>query len=185
MCVCKCTCVCVCVCVCIRWGKQGSAHYQLSIKTLLSKLKREKERARLCVCLCVCLCVSVCVCVCVCAWMCVGLWESVQCSATLTPPERVYIIHRYIYGSITYRLTWMWASIYICGSIRYTHTHLLQPDATAQHCNLHTCREKDFPKGLFDLKGPKLNVLIRDKISFVSIAHLTSGGRSCWWALYR
>jgi len=29
------------------------------------------------------------------------------------------------------------------------------------------------------------NVLIRDKISFVGVAHLTHGGRSCSWALYR
>jgi len=29
------------------------------------------------------------------------------------------------------------------------------------------------------------NVLIRDKISFVGVAHLTRGGRSCSWALYR
>jgi len=34
-------------------------------------------------------------------------------------------------------------------------------------------------------KGPKLNVLIHDKISFVGVAHLTRGGRSCSWALYR
>jgi len=34
-------------------------------------------------------------------------------------------------------------------------------------------------------KGPKLNVVIRDKISFVGVAHLTRGGRSCSWALYR
>jgi len=27
--------------------------------------------------------------------------------------------------------------------------------------------------------------LIRDKISFVGVAHLTRGGRSCSWALYR
>jgi len=46
-------------------------------------------------------------------------------------------------------------------------------------------REKDFPKGTFDLKGPELNVLIGDKISFVGVAHLTRGGRSCSWALYR
>ena len=45
-------------------------------------------------------------------------------------------------------------------------------------------RGKDFPKGMFDSKGPKLNVLIRDKISFVGVAHLTHGGRSCSWALY-
>jgi len=45
-------------------------------------------------------------------------------------------------------------------------------------------REKDFPKGTFDLQGPKLNVLIRDKIYFVGIAQLTRGGRSCSWALY-
>jgi len=29
------------------------------------------------------------------------------------------------------------------------------------------------------------HVLIRDKISFVSVAHLTRGDRSCSWALYR
>jgi len=46
-------------------------------------------------------------------------------------------------------------------------------------------RKKDFPKGTFDLKGAKLNVLICDKISFVGVAHLTRGGRSCSWALYR
>ena len=34
-------------------------------------------------------------------------------------------------------------------------------------------------------KGPKLNVLIRDKILFVGVALLTCGGRSCSWALYR
>ena len=38
-------------------------------------------------------------------------------------------------------------------------------------------------------EGPKLNVLIRDKISFVGVAHLgvahlTRGGRSCSMALY-
>ena len=46
-------------------------------------------------------------------------------------------------------------------------------------------RKKDLPKGTFNLKGPKRNVLIRDKISFVGVAHLTRGGRSCLWALYR
>jgi len=30
-----------------------------------------------------------------------------------------------------------------------------------------------------------IDVLIRDKISFVGVAHLTRGGRSCSWALYR
>ena len=53
---------------------------------------------------------------------------------------------------------------------------------------------KDFSKGTFDLERPKLNVLIRDKILFVGVAHLTRGGRfflralyrrSCSWALYR
>jgi len=34
--------------------------------------------------------------------------------------------------------------------------------------------------------GEKLDVLIRDKISFVGVAHLTArGGRSCSWALDR
>ena len=33
--------------------------------------------------------------------------------------------------------------------------------------------------------GSKLNVLMRDKISFVGVAHLTHGGRSCSWAFYR
>jgi len=46
-------------------------------------------------------------------------------------------------------------------------------------------REKDFPKGTFNLKGTKLNVLIRDNILFVGVDHLTCGGRSCSWALYR
>ena len=41
-------------------------------------------------------------------------------------------------------------------------------------------REKDFPKRMFDLEGPKLNVLIRGK----SVAHLKCGSRSCSWALY-
>jgi len=45
--------------------------------------------------------------------------------------------------------------------------------------------KKDFPNGTFDLKGPKLNVLIRDKISFDSVAHLMRGDRSCLCALYR
>jgi len=45
--------------------------------------------------------------------------------------------------------------------------------------------DKDFPKGTFDLKEPELNVPIRDKISFVGVAHLTRGGRSCSWALCR
>ena len=38
---------------------------------------------------------------------------------------------------------------------------------------------------MFDLEGPELNVLIRDKISFVGVAHLMCGGRSCSWVLYR
>jgi len=46
-------------------------------------------------------------------------------------------------------------------------------------------REQVFPKGTFDLNGPKINVLVRDKISFVGVAYLTRGGRSCSWALYR
>ena len=46
-------------------------------------------------------------------------------------------------------------------------------------------RTKDFPKGTYDLKGSELNVLIRQKISFVGVAHLTRGDRSCSWALYR
>ena len=45
--------------------------------------------------------------------------------------------------------------------------------------------KKDVPKGTFDRKGPKLNVLICDKIVFVGVAHLTRGGRSCSWAPYR
>ena len=45
-------------------------------------------------------------------------------------------------------------------------------------------REKDFPKRTFDLKGTKLNVPIRGKISFVGVAHFTCGGRSCLWVLY-
>ena len=36
-----------------------------------------------------------------------------------------------------------------------------------------------------DLKGPKLNVLIRDRISFVSASHLTCVVRSCSMSLYR
>ena len=44
---------------------------------------------------------------------------------------------------------------------------------------------KDFPKGTLYRKGLKLNVFIRDKISFVTVAHLTRGGCSCLWALYR
>ena len=43
--------------------------------------------------------------------------------------------------------------------------------------------KKDFPKDTFDLNGPKINVLIRDKISFVGAAHLTRGRRSCSWEL--
>ena len=39
-------------------------------------------------------------------------------------------------------------------------------------------------RGTLDLKGTKLNVLIRDKISVVGVALLTSGSRSCSWALY-
>jgi hypothetical protein len=38
---------------------------------------------------------------------------------------------------------------------------------------------------MFKLKGPKLNVQIRDKILLMGVAHLTRGGRSCLWALYR
>jgi len=34
-------------------------------------------------------------------------------------------------------------------------------------------------------KERKLNVLIRDKISFVGVAHWTHGSRSCSWVLYR
>ena len=45
--------------------------------------------------------------------------------------------------------------------------------------------KKTFQKVRLTYKGPKLNVLIRDKISFVGGAHLTRGGRSCLWALYR
>ena len=44
---------------------------------------------------------------------------------------------------------------------------------------------KTFQKVRLTQKGPKLNVLIRDKISFVGVTHLTRGGRSCSWALYR
>jgi len=40
-------------------------------------------------------------------------------------------------------------------------------------------------EGTFDLKWPKLNVLLRDKFSFVGVAHLTRGDRSCLWALCR
>jgi len=35
-------------------------------------------------------------------------------------------------------------------------------------------REKDFPKGTFDLQGPELNVLIRDKIYFVGVQLICS-----------
>jgi len=45
--------------------------------------------------------------------------------------------------------------------------------------------KKDFPKGTCDLKEPKLNFLIRDKIPFAGVDHLTRSGRSCSWALYR
>jgi len=42
---------------------------------------------------------------------------------------------------------------------------------------------------MFDLKGPKLNILICNKISFVGVqvAHMTRGGRTCSssWVLYR
>ena len=44
--------------------------------------------------------------------------------------------------------------------------------------------KKTFQKGTFDLKGPKLNVLIRDKISFVGVAHLTRGDVILIWRLY-
>jgi len=45
--------------------------------------------------------------------------------------------------------------------------------------------KKDFWKGSFDLKGPKLNILIRDKISFMGVAHLTRGGKILLVGLYR
>jgi len=35
----------------------------------------------------------------------------------------------------------------------------------------------------FNLKGPKVNVLIRDNILFKGVARLTRGGRSCSLAL--
>jgi len=38
---------------------------------------------------------------------------------------------------------------------------------------------------LFNTLRRLINVLIRDKISFVGVAHLTRGGRSGSWALYR
>ena len=45
--------------------------------------------------------------------------------------------------------------------------------------------KKTFQKVRLTWKGPKLNVLIGDKISFVGAAHLTRGSRSCSWAFYR
>ena len=42
---------------------------------------------------------------------------------------------------------------------------------------------KRLSKGHVWAVRPKLNVLIRDKISFVCINHLTSAGKSCSWAL--
>jgi len=45
--------------------------------------------------------------------------------------------------------------------------------------------KKTFQKIRLTYKVSKLNVLIRDKISFVGVVHLTRGGRSCLWALYR
>jgi len=46
-------------------------------------------------------------------------------------------------------------------------------------------KKKTFQKVRLAQKGPTSNVLIRDKISFVGVAHLTRGGGSCSWALYR
>jgi len=45
--------------------------------------------------------------------------------------------------------------------------------------------QKTFQKVCLTWKGPKQNILIRDKISFVGVSHLTRGDRSCSWALYR
>ena len=56
--------------------------------------------------------------------------------------------------------------------------HLLPCSAARREPN----REKDSTKWSFDLKGPKLNVLICDKISFEGVAHFTRGSRSCSWA---
>ena len=44
---------------------------------------------------------------------------------------------------------------------------------------------KRLSKRYVDLKRPKLNVFIREKMSFVGVAHLMRGGRSFSWALYR
>jgi len=54
--------------------------------------------------------------------------------------------------------------------------------AARQVSNTH---ERDLVTNQNVEKGTKLNDLIRDKISFVGVAHLTRGGRSCWCALYR
>jgi len=59
----------------------------------------------------------------------------------------------------------------------------LVAEGLKQPAALELDRRTDFPNGTFDLKGPKLNVLICDKILFVGVAHLTHGGRSCSWAL--
>ena len=51
--------------------------------------------------------------------------------------------------------------------------------AARQVSNAH---ERDpITKCTFGMKGPKPNVFIRDKISFVGVAHLKRGGRSCSW----
>ena len=80
----------------------------------------------------------------------------------------------------------------LCGSfrvpeswVRWDSNSRLRPHARGRVGGGSWPEKKTFQKVRLTLKGPKLNVLIRDKISFVGVAHLTRSGGSCSWALYR
>ena len=73
-----------------------------------------------------------------------------------------------------------WSCILTCYTLMfYTRQSIDQSLAEIAGCSRTGSKKKDFPKGTFDLKGPRLNVVIRDKISFVGVAHLTRSDRSC------
>ena len=62
---------------------------------------------------------------------------------------------------------------------------LPSPMAEIASCSRTGSKKVIFPKAPLTKKGPQLNVLIHDKISFLHVAHWTRGCRSCSWALYR
>ena len=73
-----------------------------------------------------------------------------------------------------------------------THTHTHNPSWTHTYTHLHTHMQEtlslNYDVGLsagLDPMAWAILTMIRDKISFVGVAHLTRGGRSCSWALYR